>query len=54
MSPFKTGILDIYGFEHFKKNNFEQLCINLANEQIQYFFNKVCFDKLKALIEKYF
>jgi myosin heavy subunit len=39
----RIGILDIYGFEHFEKNNFEQLCINLANEQIQYFFNKHIF-----------
>ena len=39
----QIGILDIYGFEHFQKNSFEQICINLANEQIQYFFNKHIF-----------
>ncbi|KAL4629512.1 unconventional myosin-Ie-like isoform X1 [Arapaima gigas] len=45
-----VGVLDIYGFEIFQKNGFEQFCINFVNEKLQQIFIELT---LKAEQEEY-
>ena len=48
----RIGILDVFGFEYFQRNGFEQLLINFANEVLQSVFNQQLFRKTLGSFER--
>ncbi|XP_034549269.1 unconventional myosin-XVI isoform X3 [Notolabrus celidotus] len=44
----EIGILDIFGFEDFQRNGFEQLCVNMTNERLRQYVSEVLFQQEQA------
>jgi myosin-5 len=47
-----VNLLDIFGFEHFEHNTFEQFCINYANEKLQQKFTQDVFASVQSEYEE--
>ncbi|KAM9851316.1 unconventional myosin-XVI [Aulostomus maculatus] len=44
----EIAVLDIFGFEEFQRNGFEQLCVNMTNEQLRQYVSEVLFQQEQA------
>ncbi|XP_016528594.1 unconventional myosin-XVI isoform X1 [Poecilia formosa] len=44
----EIGILDMFGFEEFQRNEFEQLCVNMINQRLRLYVSEVLFQQEQA------